>query len=61
MKKRIKIITLTIFVCFSLLYLNACKAKKCPDFSQVHDRNKLDKKGLVKKKRVKIPSNPQGY
>lgn len=60
--KKIQTLLLIGFVGFSYSTLTqGCKAKKCPDFTQVDTHNRIDKHGLVKKKRVKPRSNPQGY
>ncbi|MES2381758.1 MAG: hypothetical protein V4538_11995 [Bacteroidota bacterium] len=59
--KKIQTLLLIGLVGFSYSTLTGCKSKKCPDFTQVDTHNRIDKHGLVKKKRVKQRSNPQGY
>lgn len=59
--KKIQTLLLIGLVGFSYSTLTGCKSKKCPDFTQVDTHNRINKHGLVKKKRVKPPSNPQGY
>lgn len=42
--------------------MTSCKSKKkCPDFTQVDGRVKLDKNGLVKKKKIKAPRSIQNF
>lgn len=44
------------------IFMGSCKSKKkCPDFTQVDGRVKLDKNGLVKKKRSKAPRSVQNF
>jgi hypothetical protein len=44
------------------IFMGSCKRKKkCPDFTQVDGRVKLDKNGLVKKKRSKAPRSVQNF
>ena len=44
------------------IFMTSCKSKKkCPDFTQVDGRVKLDKNGLVKKKRSKAPRSVQNF
>jgi hypothetical protein len=44
------------------IFMTSCKSKKkCPDFTQVDGRVKLDKNGLVKKKKTKAPRSIQNF
>ena len=44
------------------IFITSCKSKKkCPDFTQVDGRVKLDKNGLVKKKKTKAPRSIQNF
>jgi hypothetical protein len=44
------------------VFITSCKSKKkCPDFTQVDGRVKLDKNGLVKKKKTKAPRSIQNF
>ncbi len=44
------------------VFMTSCKSKKkCPDFTQVDGRVKLDKNGLVKKKKIKAPRSIQNF
>ena len=44
------------------IFMTSCKSKKkCPDFTQVDGRVKLDKNGLVKKKKIKAPRSIQNF
>jgi glucose uptake protein GlcU len=44
------------------VFMTSCKSKKkCPDFTQVDGRVKLDKNGLVKKKKTKAPRSIQNF
>jgi hypothetical protein len=51
-----------LLITFIFTTLISCKSKKkCPDFTNVGGKVKVDKNGLAKKKKVKPIKSSQGY
>jgi hypothetical protein len=51
-----------LLIAFIFTTLISCKSKKkCPDFTNVGGKVKVDKNGLAKKKKVKPIKSSQGY
>ncbi len=58
----LKIIIGILAIMLNGVIMTGCKSKKkCPDFTQVDGRVKLDKNGLVKKKKIKAPRSIQNF
>lgn len=58
-KKWFVFLLMIVFV--SPIFLSCKSKKKCPDFTNVGGKVKVDKNGLAKKKKIKQPKSDQGY
>jgi len=57
-----KSIIYTLISVLTISTLPSCKSKKkCPDFTQVDGKVKVDRHGLVKKKKIKAPRSNQNF
>jgi hypothetical protein len=65
MMKKIMIIKRVMYVLISIIMISitpSCKSKKkCPDFTQVDGKVKVDRHGLVKKKRFSAPRSTPNF
>lgn len=63
--KKVMVFKLIFCLLFSLVMITtlpSCKSKKkCPDFTQVDGKVKVDRHGLVKKKKIKAPRSTQNF
>ncbi len=51
-----------LFLLGMITTMPSCKSKKkCPDFTQVDGKVKVDRHGLVKKKKMKAPRTNQNF
>lgn len=57
-----KLVIYTLISALTISTLPSCKSKKkCPDFTQVDGKVKVDRHGLVKKKKIKAPRSTQNF
>lgn len=64
MMKKIMIIKWVMYVLISIIMISitpSCKSKKCPDFTNVDGKVKVNRHGLVKKKRFSAPRSTPNF
>lgn len=61
-RNNFKLIIGIVSIMLVCVFMTSCRSKKkCPDFTQVDGKVKLDKNGLVKKKKTKAPRSIQNF